>query len=133
VAGVRGSQVALDESRGSGVLITLDALAQTPTGEQFQAEVRNWLQQQKAKVFHLDSAQRVTGAPHDLERFSADVDLAGQRIVLAYYVTRQANGGATLAARLLPADLASLQTELERIARSVEITRPLTSAPKKPN
>jgi hypothetical protein len=38
-----------------------------------------------------------------------------------YYVLRQAPGGATLAARLLPADLAGLQKEVERIARSVQI------------
>jgi hypothetical protein len=133
VAGVRGRQVALDATSGSGVLITLDAPALTPAGPQFQAEVRNWLQQQKAKVFRLDQAQRVTGTERDLEQFSADVELAGQRMVLAYYVTRQANGGATLAARILPADLASLRGELDRIARSVVITKPLAAGAKKPD
>jgi hypothetical protein len=133
VAGVRGRQVALDETKGSGVLITLDAPTQASTGAQFQAEVRHWLEQQKAKVFRLDQPQRVTGAAHELERFTADVELAGQRVVLDYYVARQANGGATLTARLLPADLASLQADLDRIARSVTITRPLAPEPKKPN
>jgi hypothetical protein len=45
-------------------------------------------------------------------------------VLMDYYVARQDNGGATLAARLLPgAELAALQKEIERIARSVTITK----------
>jgi hypothetical protein len=132
IAGVRGRQVALDESKGSGVLITLEPPGQAPTGAQFHVEVAAWLQQQKAKVFRLDPVQRVAGAD-GLEHFIADVELAGQHVVLDYYVSRQSNGGATMAARLLTADLDTLQPQLDRIARSVQITRPLTAEPKKSN
>ena len=56
---------------------------------------------------------------------------AGQRVLLDYYiVTNPPLGGATLAARVLPSDLATLRSELERIARSVTITRPIVADPK---
>jgi hypothetical protein len=133
VGGIRGQQVGLDEAKGSGVLITLEPPGQAPTGAQYQTEVRNWLQQQKAKVLRLDPPRRVAGVTHELEHFAADVELAGQRVVLDYHVTRQANGGATLAGRVLSADLAGVTGDLDRIARSLTITRPLATGPKKPN
>jgi hypothetical protein len=39
-------------------------------------------------------------------------------------VTRQKAGGATLAARLLPDDLAALQKDVERIAKSITVAKP---------
>jgi hypothetical protein len=50
-----------------------------------------------------------------------------QKFIMDYYVTRQNNGGATLAARLLPRDLTALQKEVERIALSLVITREQTA------
>jgi hypothetical protein len=43
-----------------------------------------------------------------------------------YYVVHQANGGATLAARLLSTD-AEVRKEVEGIARGLTITKKLTS------
>jgi hypothetical protein len=132
VAGVRGRQVALDESAGSGLLLTLEPRERVPTGAQFQAETRDWLRQQKAKVLRTGEPRHVQGPPRDLEHFDVEAELMGQRVVLDYYVFRQAPGGATLAARLLTNDLANLQKEVERIARSVTVTRAITlQEPKK--
>jgi hypothetical protein len=123
VAGVRGRQVALDEDRGSGLLLTLEPLARVPTGPQFFQESRAWLVQQKATVLRADGSRTLQGPPHSLENFSLDVDASRQRFLMDYFVIRQAAGGATLAARLLPADQANLQRDVLRIARSVQITR----------
>jgi hypothetical protein len=122
VGGVRGRQVAVDEAGGSGVLVTLEPPERVPTGAQFQAEVQDWLRRQKARVLRSEGPTRVAGAAN-MERFWIETELAGQRVVMTYYVTRQAAAGATLAARLLPADLANVQAELERIARSLTVTR----------
>jgi hypothetical protein len=46
--------------------------------------------------------------------------------MMDYYVVHQANGGATLAARLLSAD-AEVRKEVEGIARGLTITKKLTS------
>ena len=61
------------------------------------------------------------------ESFAFDVELAGQQVIMSYFVIHQAAGGATLAARLLPADRAGMQADLERIVRSLTISEPARS------
>ena len=98
---VRGSQLGLDGADGSGLLITLDTPARTPTGVQFLDESRSWLEGRKVKVLRVDAAKAVAAG---LEHFALETEAADQKAVMDYYVTRQANGGATLAARLMPDD-----------------------------
>jgi hypothetical protein len=121
VQGVRGSQVTLDGADGSGLLLTVDTAARTPTGAQFLAESRGWLEKQKARLLRVEPPRRVQERP-PLEQFALEAEMGGQKFLMDYYVTRQAPGGVTLAARLLPADLAALRQEVERIARSVLVT-----------
>jgi hypothetical protein len=123
VAGVQGRQVALDEANGSGLLLTLEPLARVPTGEQFLAESTGFLQQQKAKISRTEQPRRIQAAPQEVEHFGLDAEVSGQRVWMDYYVIRQAFGGATLSARLLPVDLAGLQQEVQRIARSVTVEK----------
>ncbi len=52
-----------------------------------------------------------------------------QKFVMDYYVTRQNKGGVTIAARLLPRDLATLQKEVERLAVSAVVTREQVDKP----
>ncbi len=120
---VQGRQVVLDEVNGNGLLITLDPLTRIPTGQQYLSESREYLEKQKAKLIRVTPPRKLQAAPQELEHFSVDVEMAGQQAAIQYYVARQANGGATMAARLLPRDAAELQREVERIARSVTITR----------
>jgi hypothetical protein len=120
VAGVRGSQVALDSADGSGLLVTLDPVARVPTGAAFLAESRDWLEKQKAKLVRTEPPRAVQAG---LEQFALEAEMGGQKFLMDYYVSRQALGGATLAARLLPADLAALRQEVEGIARSLAVTR----------
>jgi hypothetical protein len=122
-AGVRGRQLGLDEKKGSGLLLTLEPLKQVPTAAAFLKEARTYIQGQKATVVRQEAPVTVQGPPRTVERFALESVMGSERVVLVYYVLRQAAGGATLVARLLPADLPALQRELERIARSVVITR----------
>ncbi len=122
VAGVRGSQVTLDSADGSGLLLTLDPLTRAPTGARFLTESRDWLGKQQARLLRIDPPRTVRSSPI-LEHFALESEMGQQKFVMDYYVTRQNNGGATLAARLLPRDLAALQKEVERIALSVVVTR----------
>jgi hypothetical protein len=131
VAGVRGRQVALDEVRGNGMLLTLEPLTQLPTAAQFMKESRDWLGQQKARVLRQENPRRIQNAPHGLDQFGMDAEVARQRVWLDYYVARQAPGGATLAARLLPKDLAALRKDVDAIARSVRITKKIVVQQKK--
>jgi hypothetical protein len=122
VAGVRGRQVALDEARGNGLLLTLEPPRQVPTADQFLTEARTWLGKQKGRLFRIERPRRLQNPPLLLDRFSLDAELARQRVFLEYYVIRQARGGATVTARLLPAELTRARRDAERIARSVRIT-----------
>lgn len=122
VASVRGSQVTLDSADGSGLLLTLEPLTKAPTGARFLAESREWLGKQQASLLRIEQPRTVRPSPI-LEHFALETEMEKQKIVMDYYVTRQNNGGATLAARLLPRDLAALQKEVERIALSVAVTR----------
>ncbi len=125
VAGLRGSQVALDGADGSGLLITIDATARTPTGEQFLKESRDWLESKKVKILGVEAARPVAGAA-GLEHFAIETEAAEQKAVMDYYVVRQANGGATLAARLSSAD-AEVLKEVEGIARGLSITKKIAA------
>ncbi len=120
VAGVRGSQVALDSADGSGLLVTLDPVARVPTGAAFLAESRDWLGKQKARLVRTEPPREVLPG---LEQFALEAEMGGQKFLMDYYVARQPQGGATLAARLLPTDLAALRKEVEGIARSLTVTR----------
>jgi hypothetical protein len=125
VAGVRGRQVGVDEKKGSGLLLTFEPLKQLPTAAAFLQEARTYLEKQKATIVAQRPPRVVQAAPLSVERFDLDISMGGQRELLVYFVIRQAGGGATLTARLLPGDAAALSGEVERIARSVRITRPL--------
>ncbi len=122
VACVRGSQVTLDSADGSGLLVTLDPLTRAPTGARFLDESREWLAKQQSRLLRIDPPRTVRSSPV-LEHFALEAEMGQQKFVMDYYVTRQNNGGATLAARLPPRDLAALQKEVERIALSVAVTR----------
>jgi hypothetical protein len=104
-------------------LITLDTPARIPSGAQFLTESRDWLIKQKARVLRTEEPRTVQAEP-PLEQFALEAEMGGQKFLMDYYVARQAQGGATLAARLAGADTAELRKEVERIARSLSVTRP---------
>jgi hypothetical protein len=101
-----------------------------PAGTDFLNESRGYLQAQKAKVLRVDPPRRLQNAPRELEQFGLEVELAGRRTNLDYYVARQAGGGATLAAQLLPTELDALRKEVEGVARSLTITRAIVDKPR---
>jgi hypothetical protein len=124
VAGGMGRQVRLDGADGSGLQITLDAGAKLPSGADFLKESQAYFTEQKAKILRAETPASVKGGAGALEHFTLDVEMKGERMLMDYYVARQDNGGATLAARLLPGkEVADVQKEVERIARSLTITK----------
>ncbi|HZU36835.1 MAG TPA: hypothetical protein VFA18_13030 [Gemmataceae bacterium] len=130
VGGVRGRQLTIDAAGGgSGLLLTLEPPARVPSGAQFQTETRSYLQQQQAKILAQSQLRQLSGAAGHLEQFALDVEIGGKRATMDYFVIRQADGGATLAARLAAPDRAALRPDVEKIARSVKLTRSITLEP----
>jgi hypothetical protein len=122
VGAVRGTQLTLDETNGSGLLLTVEPADRVPTVAQYLAESRDFLEKQKMRVLRMEAPRRVAAVP-EVDTFALETEASGQRVLLEYYVSRQPSGGMTLAARLLPADLPALRREVERIARSVQLGR----------
>jgi hypothetical protein len=124
VAGINGRQITLDDPRGNGVLITLESAAKVPTSAQFLLEARSWLTQQKATILRTEKPREIQAAPRSVDWFGVEAEMGKQRMWLDYWVVRQAQGGATVAAKLSPDDLQMLQRDVHRIVRSIEIMRP---------
>jgi hypothetical protein len=122
IASENGPQIALDAADGSGLLLTVDPPERVPTTGQLLKESREFLSKQKAKVLHEESMKPLRSDNGQIERFALEVEAGGQKVLMDYAVIRQKAAGATLAARLLPADLAALRAEVDRIARSMVLT-----------
>ena len=120
---VRGTQITLDGADGNGLLLTVDPPARVPSGAQFVAESRAWLLKQRAGVLREEPVRRVRAEPA-LDAFALEAELGGQKFLMDYYVLHQPAGGATLAARLVPADREAARREVEKLARSITLTRP---------
>ncbi len=120
---MQGKQVTLDHARGSGMLITVEPAAKVPTSEDYLKEITAFLTKEKAQVTLLDKPTRVRAEPVQLDRFGLDATFGKDKARLEYAVLKQTDGGATVAARIPAADAATLKTEVERVIRSVSVTK----------
>lgn len=123
VGAVQGKQVTLDHARGAGILITVEPPAKVPTPEEYLREIAGFLQKEKAKIDGHEKPVRVRSEPVTLDRFAISATFGAERARLEYAVLRQTEGGATLAARLPEAEAGSLRPQVERIARSLSVTK----------
>ena len=121
IAGVRGRQIGLDENSGSGLLLTLESLAEVPTAAQFLQESKKYLEQQKAKVLGVDPPRQLQAAPRAIDQFSFDTEIEGKRVLMLYLVLRQPAGGATIAARIVPQQQQLIIQDLDKIVRNLQI------------
>ncbi len=124
VGAVQGKQVTIDHARlGGGILITVIPPGKVPGAEDYLKEVGEFLQKEKAKVEGAEPPRRVRAEPVQLDRFGLDAAFGQDRARLEYAVLKQADGGATVAARLPAATAAELRTDVERIVRSLAVTK----------
>lgn len=124
VGAVQGKQVTLDHSKlGGGMLITVEPASKVPHAGEYQKEVTAFLEKEKARVKVAMAPIRVRPEPGQLDRFALEAEFEKDSARLEYAVLKQTDGGATVAARL-PAQVASdLRTDVERVVRSMSITK----------
>ena len=122
IAQVMGTQIALAATDGNGVLITIDPVDRVPTASAFMEESRAWLVKKDAKQVRTYNPRRLRDRP-TLDAFALEASLGEQKMWMDYYVTAQPGGGATIAARLVSADLPAVRRDVEKVARSVTITK----------
>lgn len=126
VVRTNGRQVTLDESNGAGLLITLEAADQVPMVARFKEEAIKELQQRGGR---LTSSTQPVKIGEGVERITLDAEIGEGRkkdeVTMDYIVVRRENGGATLAARVPARQREARMKELERLARSFQVTRRL--------
>jgi hypothetical protein len=123
VGAVQGRQVTLDHARGAGVFITTEPTSRTPTAEDYQKEVSEFLQKQKkATIGGIDKPVRVRSGP-DLDRFGFDAAFGTEKVRMECAVLKQTDGGITAAATIPASDAEALKNEVERIIRSMSVTK----------
>lgn len=123
VTRVARGQITMDETNGSGLLITVEPLTRIPTAYAYMKETQQFLDQQKSKINKTSGPFRLANPPAELDQFAFDAEVGGQRVIMDYLIVRQPNAGATFAARLLENDRDLLVKEVERMARSLTLSR----------
>jgi hypothetical protein len=123
VGAVQGKQVTLDHARGAGLLITVEPAARVPSVDEYAREIGEFLHKEKVRLTGLGKAERVRADPNRLERFGLEASFGTERVRLEYAVLKQPDGGATVAARIPLEEVAVLKPEVERIIRSLAVTK----------
>ncbi|HEX4609969.1 MAG TPA: hypothetical protein VH092_17380 [Urbifossiella sp.] len=124
VGAVQGKQLTLDHARlGGGILVTVEPAAKVPSADGYLRETRAFLEKEKARVAVAAPPQRIRAEPITVDRFALDVAFGADAARMEYAVLKQTDGGATVAARFPAAAAADLRADLERIVRSMSITR----------
>ena len=82
-----------------------------------------FLEKQKAEVAAAEKPTRVRGEPAPLDRFAIDATVKNEKVRLEYAVLRQTDGGVTAAANIPAEAAAALKPEVERIIRSLAVTK----------
>ena len=125
VESVRGRQVTFSEENGRSILMTVDAAADIPTPAAFQREAERELIKQGGTVVLLDREAKLKADRGELSSFAFAVTQDQTAVSYRYFVTKQDGGGATFASQLFGSDAAELSGEVEAVARSLKIVRPL--------
>lgn len=119
---VQGRQLTLDGPNGAGILLTLESPTRLPTAAAYLEESLEFLKKAKAKTANVQQPKRVQDKPA-VDRFALDADLDGQKVRMDYTVVTQSEGGITIATRLLRTDADELTEDLDRIAKSMSVTK----------
>ncbi len=122
VAGIEGRQITLDGPNGNGLLLTPVLLKDVPSPAQYLAEARTFIEQQRGRLYGVQPALALRSEPL-LVRFALEAEMNNQRLLLDYYILKQKEAGATLVARLLPDAVKDLRPGVERIAKSLVVTK----------
>ena len=124
VGAVQGRQVTLDHSRlGGGVLLTVEPADKVPTADDYLRETAAFLQKEKARVTVQTKPAPVRAEPARLDRFTLDAEFDKDAVRIEYAVLKQTDGGVTVAARLPLATAADLKSDVERLMRSLSVTK----------
>ena len=120
---VQGRQVTLQESKGGGILLTVEPSNRVPSAKQYSDEVKAFLAKQQAKVPPLEAPVRWAEKPMAIDRFGVDAELKAGPSRLEYAIASSAEGGVLLAARFPPTEAAELKADFDRVLKQLVLTK----------
>ena len=120
---LQGRQLTLEEPKGGGILLTVEGVNRLPTVEKYQDEVKAFLAKQQAKIAPMAAPIRTADKPNRIDRFAVDAEMKTGKARLEYAISQGSNGGVMLAARLPAEEAAELKADLDRILKSLEVTK----------
>jgi hypothetical protein len=120
---VQGRQLTLQESKGGGILFTIEPANRVPTAQQYLDEVKAFLAKQQAKLPPLNAPKRWAEKPMVIDRFGVDAELKAGASRLEYAVASSAEGGVLIAARFPPAETVELKADLDRVLKHLVLTK----------
>jgi hypothetical protein len=115
--------VTLDHARGAGILITIEPAAKVPSAEDYLKETEAFLAKEKARYTITEQPHRLRKEPVILDRFGIDAEFGKDKARLEYAILKQTDGGVTVAARIPATEVITLKVEVERIIRSLAVTK----------
>jgi hypothetical protein len=123
VGAVQGRQVTIEEPQGGGILLTVEPPESVPTADHYLSVSRGYLRRQNWTVHAVEPPRRLAERPVRIDRFALDAEVNRERVQMVYAVAVQAEGGVTVAARLPWAEREALGRDVERILKSLSLTK----------
>jgi len=124
---VQGRQLTLDEPQGGWAKFTVLPAAKTPTPAAFQDEVKAFLAKEKVKLSPVPAPKRWQEKPA-VDRFGMDVEAQNGKLRMEFALLTSANGGVTVDARLPEKLTAELAPDLDRVLKTLSVTKKITEA-----
>jgi hypothetical protein len=124
---VQGRQLVLNEPQGGWAKLTVLPAAKTPTAAAFQAEVKDFLAKEKVKLSPVPEPKRWQAKPA-VDRFGMDVEAATGKLRMEFALLTSAEGGVTVDARLPDKLAAELAPDLDRVLKSLTVTKKIADA-----
>lgn len=121
ISAEQGRQVTLEDRQGNGIFLTLEPPEKVPSAAEYLNEATGVIAKQKGRLLRTEPPVKLRGGPWEVERFGLDIEVDRKPARMEYAIMRQQLGGATLAARLVPADAPALTPEVDEIAKSLRI------------
>ena len=122
VGNAEGTRIPIDGPSGAGILLTIQPAAETPTSNQYQAEVLEYIAKQKWPIQNLERPRMVATRPVRIDRFGMDVTTEKEQVRLEYAVILEGTMGATAAVRLPAKQAQLLQRDVDAVLQSIHLS-----------
>ena len=117
----------LFDTRGNTLTVHREAVGQVPTTQSYFEEVKKYLESAETTIAATTKVRERSSDIGRIGNFRIDVIMAGQPMVLDYWVVARDDQGASLSARIHEPDAERLLPGIERIAYNIQFSRPRQS------